>query len=110
MLLELQCTWVKVADLWVNRALQAKALELERQQVTDSLKKGLEHRSERDELIGRKLTPTILPARLYDMSTYMPWEHSTGRPQEQRLTIMYHRQHSSHLDRRTSPSSPPART
>lgn len=35
-------------------ALQAKQLELERQRATDNLKKGLEKRPERGELVGRK--------------------------------------------------------
>jgi hypothetical protein len=38
-----------------NRALQAKALELERQRATDSLKKGLERRPDKEELIERML-------------------------------------------------------
>lgn len=33
------------------RSLQAKQLELERQQAIDGLKKGLEKRPERDELV-----------------------------------------------------------
>lgn len=37
-----------------NRALQSVQQELERQRVTDSLKKGLEHRPERQELVDRK--------------------------------------------------------
>ena len=36
------------------RALQSTAQDLERQRATDSLKKGLEKRPERDELIERK--------------------------------------------------------
>lgn len=39
-----------------NRALQSAAQELERQRATDSLKKGLEKRPERDELIERLST------------------------------------------------------
>ena len=35
-------------------ALQARQLELERQRATDNLKKGLEKRPERGELVGRK--------------------------------------------------------
>ena len=42
------------------RSLQATAQDLERQRATDSLKKGLQHRPERDELIERK-GPTISP-------------------------------------------------
>lgn len=37
-----------------SRALQAKQIELERQRVTDSLRKGLEKRPERDDLVERK--------------------------------------------------------
>lgn len=37
-----------------SRALQAKALELERQRATDNLKKGLAHRPDRDTLIERE--------------------------------------------------------
>lgn len=37
----------------VLRAIQSTALELERQRATDSLKKGLERRPEREELIER---------------------------------------------------------
>ena len=36
------------------RSLQAKQLELERQQATDNLRKGLEKRPEKEELIERK--------------------------------------------------------
>ena len=36
-----------------RRSLQSKQQELERQRATDSLKKGLERRPEKDELIGR---------------------------------------------------------
>lgn len=39
------------------RALQAKALELERQRATDNLKKGLAHRPDRDTLIERNILP-----------------------------------------------------
>jgi hypothetical protein len=42
------------------RALQAKQLELERQKITDNLKKGLEHRPERDALVERMLPPLAL--------------------------------------------------
>ncbi|KAF2792327.1 hypothetical protein K505DRAFT_246939 [Melanomma pulvis-pyrius CBS 109.77] len=38
-------------------ALQAKALELERQRATDNLKKGLAHRPDRDTLIERNILP-----------------------------------------------------
>lgn len=38
----------------VRSALQAKALELERQRASDNLKKGLAHRPEREELVERK--------------------------------------------------------
>jgi len=40
-----------------NRALQAKALELERQRATDNLKKGLSHRPDRDTLVERNILP-----------------------------------------------------
>ncbi|KAI9834377.1 MAG: hypothetical protein M1819_002988 [Sarea resinae] len=45
-------------------ALQATALELERQLATDNLKKGLEKRPEREELIERNILPnsTAAPA------------------------------------------------
>ena len=36
-----------------NRALQSAQLELERQQASDSLRKGLEKRPEREEMIER---------------------------------------------------------
>lgn len=42
------------------RALQAAAQDLARQRTTDSLKKGLENRPTRDDLIERKLVTTIL--------------------------------------------------
>jgi hypothetical protein len=47
-----------------QRALQAKALELERQRATDNLKKGLNARPERTELIDRNILPasTAAPA------------------------------------------------
>ena len=46
------------------RALQAKALELERQRATDNLKKGLENRPDRDTLVERNILPdsTVAPA------------------------------------------------
>lgn len=43
------------------RALQSAAQELERQRATDSLKKGLEKRPERDQLIERKPGPRTCP-------------------------------------------------
>ncbi|PVH94955.1 hypothetical protein DM02DRAFT_618255 [Periconia macrospinosa] len=45
-------------------ALQAKALELERQRATDNLKKGLAQRPDRDSLIERNILPdsTAAPA------------------------------------------------
>jgi len=45
------------ANALLHRALQAKALELERQRATDNLKKGLAHRPEREELIERNILP-----------------------------------------------------
>jgi len=41
----------------LTRAIQAAQAELERQQATDSLKKGLEKRPEKEELIGRNILP-----------------------------------------------------
>ncbi len=48
----------------ITRALQAKALELERQRATDNLKKGLEKRPEREDLVQRNILPqsTAAPA------------------------------------------------
>jgi hypothetical protein len=45
-------------------ALQAKALELERQRATDNLRKGLNQRPARDDLIQRNILPdsTAAPA------------------------------------------------
>lgn len=45
-------------------ALQAKALELERQRATDNLKKGLSSRPDRAELVDRNILPnsTAAPA------------------------------------------------
>ena len=37
-----------------SSALQSTAIELERQRATDSLKKGLEKRPDREELVERK--------------------------------------------------------
>ena len=45
------------------RAIQAAQLELERQQATDSLRKGLEKRPEREQLIERMLC-AFKPMRL----------------------------------------------
>jgi hypothetical protein len=47
-----------------HRALQAKALELERQRATDNLKKGLNQRPARDDLVQRNILPhsTAAPA------------------------------------------------
>lgn len=49
---------------WISRALQAKALELERQRATDNLKKGLNQRPLRDDLVQRNILPdsTAAPA------------------------------------------------
>ena len=41
-----------------SRALQATALDLERQRATDSLKKGLEKRPEREELVESMFCPS----------------------------------------------------
>jgi hypothetical protein len=43
------------------RALQSKQHDLERQKITDNLKKGLEHRPERDELVER-MFPSSCPS------------------------------------------------
>jgi len=43
-------------------SLQAKQLELERQQATDSLKKGLEKRPDKEELIERNILPDTTAA------------------------------------------------
>ncbi|KAF2132205.1 hypothetical protein P153DRAFT_364630 [Dothidotthia symphoricarpi CBS 119687] len=53
-------------DTTTAPALQARALELERQRATDNLKKGLASRSERDNLIQRNILPesTAAPALL----------------------------------------------
>lgn len=40
----------------IHSSLQAAQLELERQRATDNLKKGLEHRPEREELERRMCT------------------------------------------------------
>ena len=40
----------------LSRSLQSAAQELQRQQATDNLKKGLERRPEKEELVGRKCT------------------------------------------------------
>lgn len=44
----------------MSRALQAQQQELQRQKVTDSLKKGLEQRPEREHLV-ESTTPYISP-------------------------------------------------
>jgi hypothetical protein len=49
-------------SLTANRALQAAAHELERQKVTDSLKKGLEKRPHREDLVERTPFPLIQSA------------------------------------------------
>lgn len=41
-------------DCVLRRALQAAQQDLERQRITDSLKKNLANRPEKDDLIGRK--------------------------------------------------------
>ena len=52
-------------------ALQARQLELERQRATDNLKKGLEKRPERGELVERKclLSQWYLPPHVITIST-----------------------------------------
>jgi hypothetical protein len=45
--------------LMLNRALQAAAHELERQKVTDSLRKGLEKRPQREDLVERESFPPL---------------------------------------------------
>ncbi|KAF2876921.1 hypothetical protein BDV95DRAFT_481070 [Massariosphaeria phaeospora] len=51
-------------DTTTAPALQAKALELERQRATDNLKKGLAHRPDRESLIEKNILPdsTAAPA------------------------------------------------
>ncbi|EAT92301.2 hypothetical protein HBI56_004040 [Parastagonospora nodorum] len=51
-------------DTTTAPALQAKALELERQRATDNLRKGLNQRPARDDLIQRNILPdsTAAPA------------------------------------------------
>ena len=51
-------------DTTTAPALQAKALELERQRATDNLKKGLSSRPDRSELVDRNILPnsTAAPA------------------------------------------------
>ncbi len=49
----------------VRRALQSAAQELERQRATDSLKKGLEKRPEREELIERMFIPRVSISRSF---------------------------------------------
>ncbi|USP82400.1 rpel repeat-containing protein [Curvularia clavata] len=51
-------------DTTTAPALQAKALELERQRATDNLKKGLSSRPDRAELVDRNILPnsTAAPA------------------------------------------------
>jgi len=44
----------------MNSSLQAAAVELERQRASDSLKKGLEKRPQREDLIERKCIPQLL--------------------------------------------------
>jgi len=52
-----------------NRALQAAAHELERQKVTDSLKKGLEKRPQREDLVERTFpSPYRVQSHLADVS------------------------------------------
>lgn len=53
----------------VFRSLQAAALELERQKVSDSLKKGLEKRAEREDLIERE--NFFLPLLLLSIISYV---------------------------------------
>lgn len=52
-------------------SLQSKALELERQLATDSLKKGLEHRSTKEDLIER-MSLSSFPPPGYSMLEKMP--------------------------------------
>jgi hypothetical protein len=51
-------------DSGTRSALQAKALELERQRATDNLRKGLNQRPARDDLVQRNILPesTAAPA------------------------------------------------
>jgi hypothetical protein len=58
----MQCS-VHVANL-PHSALQARALELERQRNTDNLRKGLNQRPARDDLVQRNILPdsTAAPA------------------------------------------------
>ena len=43
-------------DFWLCRALQASQHELERQRITDNLKKNLAQRPEKEQLVERKLS------------------------------------------------------
>ncbi len=47
----------------MSRSLQAKQLELERQKATDSLRKGLEKRPEKEELIERNSPEDLVVSR-----------------------------------------------
>jgi hypothetical protein len=46
-------THQSITNCGVNRALQSAALELEHQRTIDSLKKGIEHRPNKEELVQR---------------------------------------------------------
>lgn len=71
------------ADNPALRSLQAKQLELERAQATDSLRKHLEKRPERDELVERMLhLPPESPRTDYYQATSSPTaaQHRASKP------------------------------
>ena len=62
-----------------HRALQSKALELERQRATDNLKKGLQHRPDRETLVERMSIPSCIVSSLHT-PTNLPWIQVTSSP------------------------------
>ena len=56
----------------IYRALQSKALELERQRATDNLKKGLAHRPDRETLVERMSDYSLLTAEFIPSSPPAP--------------------------------------
>ena len=63
---------MRLTDTGVNRALQSAAQDLERQRATDNLRKGLEKRPEKEELVERIFPiPLLLPFLLYPLSSIL---------------------------------------
>ena len=71
--------------LTITSALQAAQLELERQQATDNLRKGLEQRPDRDTLVQRNILPDSTAAPALQASQKSLEKHMRADSLEQKI-------------------------